>query len=397
MPVVTLLQAKENQKPVKIWTDEVEHEALAQMRRVASLPFIFKHVAGMPDIHLGKGATVGSVIATTDAIVPAAVGVDIGCGMNALRLSLNARDLPDNLSRVRAAIEDAVPLGAGGFHRQEQIKGGDGLAMGLHNMLQKHPDIIKHGNSKKFAHQLGTLGSGNHFIELCLDENNDVWVMLHSGSRGIGNMIGQYFIRLARKEMQSHQINLPDKDLAYLKEGATYFDDYVEAVDWAQSYAMENRELMMRNVLKALSQHLKPFRVTKEAINCHHNFVQKELHDGHRVWVTRKGAIRATQDELGIIPGSMGARSYIIRGKGNAESFCSCAHGAGRRFSRGAARSKFTVADLKQQTQGIECRKDKGILDEIPAAYKSIDKVMAMQTDLVDVVHELRQIVNVKG
>lgn len=397
MPVVTLLQAKNHQKPVKIWTDEIEHEALAQMRRIASLPFIFKHVAGMPDIHLGRGATVGSVIATTDAIIPAAVGVDIGCGMNALRLSIKASDLPDNLSQVRAAIEQAVPLGAGGCHRKEQIKGGDDLAMGLHRIMEKHPDIIKHGNSKKFAHQLGTLGSGNHFIELCLDENDDVWVMLHSGSRGIGNMIGQYFIRLAKQDMRIHNVNLPDKELAYLNEGAQHFDDYVEAVDWAQSYAMENRELMMRNVLLALKGHLKPFTVTKEAINCHHNFVQKELHDGHKVWVTRKGAIRAGEDELGIIPGSMGAKSYIIRGKGNAESFCSCAHGAGRKYSRTAARQQFTVEDLKHQTKGIECRKDKGILDEIPAAYKSIDKVMAMQTDLVDVVHELRQIVNVKG
>ncbi len=397
MPVVTLLTAKDKQKPVKIWTDEVEHEALAQMRRVASLPFIYKHVAGMPDIHLGKGATVGSVIATTDAVIPAAVGVDIGCGMNALRLSLKANDLPDNLSRIRAGIEQAVPLGAGGSHPKEQIKGGDPLAMGLGKVLGKHPGILKHGNPKKFATQLGTLGSGNHFIELCLDENDDVWVMLHSGSRGIGNQIGQYFIRLAKKDIQIHQLHVPDKDLAYLKEGTEHFDDYVEAVDWAQQYAMYNRERMMQAVLLVLREHLKGFRVTKEAINCHHNFVDRELHDGNRVWVTRKGAIRARQDELGIIPGSMGARSYIIKGKGNPESFCSCAHGAGRKLSRTAAKQRYSVSDLLEQTQGIECRKDKGVLDEIPSAYKSIDKVMQMQTDLVEVVHELRQIVNVKG
>lgn len=397
MPVVTLLQAKEQQKPVKIWTDEVDHEALSQMRRVASLPFIYKHVAGMPDIHLGKGATVGSVIATTDAVIPAAVGVDIGCGMNAVRLSLNASDLPDNLARIRAAIEDVVPLGAGGFHRKEQIRGGDAIARRLDVILEKHPGIAKHGNARKYAHQLGTLGSGNHFIELCLDENDDVWVMLHLGSRGIGNMIGQYFIRLAKQDMRVHQLNVPDKELSYLREGTEHFDDYVAAVDWAQEYAMQNREHMMNAVLRVLADHLKRFRVTKEAINCHHNFADREWHDGNHVWVTRKGAIRARDGELGIIPGSMGAKSYIVRGKGNAESFCSCAHGAGRKMSRTAAKSRFRVSDLERQTQGIECRKDKGVLDEIPAAYKSIDKVMSLQTDLVNVVHQLRQIVNVKG
>ncbi|WP_062269365.1 RtcB family protein [Endozoicomonas arenosclerae] len=397
MPVVTLLAAKDQQKPVKIWTDEVEHEALAQMRRVASLPFIYKHVAGMPDIHLGRGATVGSVIATTDAVIPAAVGVDIGCGMNAVRLSLKAHDLPDNLYQIRNDIERTIPLGAGGAHKSEQLAGGSVLAMGLSNILEKHPGISKHGNARKFAKQLGTLGSGNHFIELCLDENDDVWVMLHSGSRGIGNMIGQYFIRLARREMERHQIHLPDKELGYLKEGSEHFDDYVEAVAWAQDYAMQNREHMMNAVLRSLKHRLKKFTVTREAINCHHNFVEREIHDGDRVWVTRKGAIRAREGDLGIIPGSMGARSYIIRGKGNAESFCSCAHGAGRTMSRTAARNSFTQKDLREQTEGIECRKDKGVIDEIPAAYKNIDRVMDLQTDLVEVVHTLRQVVNVKG
>lgn len=397
MPVVTLLKAKNNQKPVKIWTDEIDHEALAQMRRVASLPFIFKHVAAMPDVHLGKGATVGSVIATTDAVIPAAVGVDIGCGMNAVRLSVNARELPDNLAPIRRDIEACIPLGAGGAHKHEKVQGGSLMAMQLDNILAKHPDIGRHGNTAKYAKQLGTLGSGNHFIELCLDENDDVWVMLHSGSRGIGNMIGQYFIRLARKEMQTHQVNLPDKDLAYLQEGTQYFDDYVEAVAWAQDYAMANRTHMMNAVLLSLRSHLKPFTVTKEAINCHHNFVEKELHDEQHVWVTRKGAIRARTDELGIIPGSMGAKSFIIKGKGNAESFCSCSHGAGRKMSRTAAKKAFSVEDLIAQTEGVECRKDLGVLDEIPGAYKSIDKVMDMQTDLVEVVHTLRQIVNVKG
>ena len=397
MPVVTELAAREGQVPVKIWTDEVTPQALEQMRRVASLPFIYKHVAGMPDIHLGKGATIGSVIATTEAIIPAAVGVDIGCGMNAVRLSLKAKDLPDNLFQIRCEIEKRVPLGPGGAHHKAQLVTNSLLAKRLNGILSRHPEVVKNSKPGKFAFQLGTLGSGNHFIELCLDEHDDVWVMLHSGSRGIGNQIGQYFIQLARKEMERHQINLPDKDLGYLKEGSDYFDDYVEAVAWAQEYALSNREHMMNIVLKILHKYLPPFAVTKEAINCHHNFVQQELHDGHQVWVTRKGAIRARSGELGIIPGSMGAKSYIIKGKGNPESFCSCAHGAGRNLSRTAAKKAFTVSDLKAQTQGVECRKDKGVLDEIPGAYKDIDKVMTMQNDLIEVVHTLKQIVNIKG
>ncbi|MET4693607.1 RtcB family protein [Endozoicomonas lisbonensis] len=397
MPVITQLKATKQGKPVKIWTDEVDAQTLEQMRKVASLPFIYKHVTGMPDIHLGKGATIGSVIATTDAIIPAAVGVDIGCGMNAVRLSLKASDLPDNLHAVRTSIEQRIPLGTGGTHKEAQIAENSPVVTGLRHILHKHPDIVRNMRADKFACQLGTLGAGNHFIELCLDENNDVWVMLHSGSRGIGNRIGQYFIQLPRKDMERQQVHLPDRDLGYLKEGSEYFDDYVQAVVWAQDYAMRNREHMMNAVLIALRSGLKPFTVTEEAINCHHNFVEQELHDGNQVWVTRKGAIRARSQELGIIPGSMGAKSYIIRGKGNPESFCSCAHGAGRTMSRTAAKKAFSVRDLEDQTQGIECRKDKGVLDEIPGAYKNIDKVMALQDDLVEVVHTLRQIVNIKG
>lgn len=397
MPVITLLEGTEIQKPVKIWTDEVSPQALEQMRKVASLPFIHKHVAGMPDIHLGKGATVGSVIATTEAIIPAAVGVDIGCGMNAVQLSLKASDLPENLLAIRNGIEKVIPLGAGGQHKEAQIAGDSSVALGLKRILEKHPNIIQRGNRDKFVRQMGSLGSGNHFIELCLDEQDNLWVMLHSGSRGIGNQIGQYFIQLARKDMERQQIHLPDRDLGYLKEGSEYFDDYVDAVAWAQNYALLNREHMMNSILKTLRLHLKPFTVINEAINCHHNFVEQEFHDGQQVWVTRKGAIRARNDELGIIPGSMGARSYIIRGKGNPEAFCSCAHGAGRTMSRTAAKKTFNVRDLEDQTQGIECRKDKGVLDEIPGAYKNIDKVMSLQKDLVEVVRTLRQIVNVKG
>ncbi|MCW7552405.1 RtcB family protein [Endozoicomonas gorgoniicola] len=394
---MTVLEGSDNQKPVKIWTDEVSPQALEQMRKVASLPFIYKHVAGMPDIHLGKGATIGSVIATTDAIIPAAVGVDIGCGMNAVQLTLKATDLPDNLLPIRHGIEKVIPLGAGREHKEAQLSGNSLVARGLQRILEKHPSIIQRGSRDKFVRQMGSLGSGNHFIELCLDEHDNVWVMLHSGSRGIGNQIGQYFIQLARKDMERQQIHLPDRDLGYLKEGSDFFDDYVEAVAWAQNYALLNREHMMNNILMVLCKHLKPFTIMDEAINCHHNFVEQELHDGQQVWVTRKGAIRARNSELGIIPGSMGAKSYIIRGKGNPEAFCSCAHGAGRSMSRTAAKKAFSVRDLEDQTRGIECRKDKGVLDEIPGAYKNIDKVISLQGDLVEVVRTLRQIINVKG
>lgn len=246
--------------------------------------------------------------------------------------------------------------------------------------------------------QLGTLGSGNHFIELCLDENDDVWIMLHSGSRGIGNMIGSYFIEKAKKRMEQYFITLPDGDLAYLPEDTDDFNDYVEAVGWAQNYALENRRVMMEAVIAALRRHIpKEFTITQEAINCHHNYVEKENHFGRNMWVTRKGAIRARVGDLGIIPGSMGQRSYIVRGKGNVESYCSCSHGAGRSMSRAEARRRFTVADLKEQTAGVECNKTDAVLDEIPAAYKDIDLVMENQKDLIEIVHTLKQVLNVKG
>ncbi|MFO1422502.1 MAG: RtcB family protein [Candidatus Competibacteraceae bacterium] len=323
------------------------------------------------------------------------------CGMNAVRLSLKASQLPDNLRPVRAAIEAAVPVGFA-MHADKPgvpasaIRALDG---GLDRIVGKHPGILKMQKhvERIWAQQLGTLGGGNHFIELCLDENQDVWVMLHSGSRGIGNIIGRYFIDLARKDMGKHLINLPDRDLAYLQEGAEHFDDYVEAVRWAQDYAMTNRREMMRLILAALARQLPPFTLTQEAINCHHNYVAVEHHFGENLFITRKGAIRAGVGDLGIIPGSMGARSYIVRGKGEPESFCSCAHGAGRRMSRGQAKKKFDPQDLIAQTAGVECRKDAGVIDEIPGAYKPIDEVMAHQTDLVEVVHTLKQVVCVKG
>jgi tRNA-splicing ligase RtcB len=390
---------EEGARPIKIWTDEIEEQALTQAKNLARLPFIAGNgVALMPDVHAGKGSTIGSVIATDKAIIPAAVGVDIGCGMNAVRLSLKASDLPDSLLAIRHQIERDVPLGAGGVHKEldySSLK----VMMDLNPIASRNiQEVLGDKALDKARRQLGTLGSGNHFIELCLDENNDVWVMLHSGSRGIGNMIGSYFIEKAKRRMEQYFIHLLDGDLAYIPEDTDDFKEYMEAVEWAQNYALENRRVMMDAVIAALRRHiLVEFTITQEAINCHHNYVARENHFGRNLWVTRKGAIRAREGDLGIIPGSMGQRSYIVRGKGNLESYCSCSHGAGRTMSRAAARKKFTVADLESQTAGVECRKDDAVLDEAPGAYKNIDKVMENQKDLVEVVHVLKQVLCVKG
>ena len=392
--------------PIEAWIDgvPVEDAARRQLFNIAALPFIHSHVAVMPDVHLGKGATVGSVIATRGAIVPAAVGVDIGCGMMAVRTTLTAGDLPDSLAKLRSGIEAAVPHGGIG------LKGGwkdgvpnavgrlfadSGLAKGLEELEEKHPAI--HG-AQSVTH-LGSLGGGNHFIEVCLDEEERVWAMLHSGSRGIGNRIGSFFIARAREALDKRQLTrpLPDKDLAWLEEGEPLFEDYVAAVAWAQEFARHNREVMMAAVLRVMRQQLPAFQMQKAAINCHHNYVEREAHFGASVWVTRKGAVRAGAGDLGIIPGSMGAKSYIVRGKGNAQSFQSCAHGAGRKMSRGEAKRRFTLADHVAATAAVECRKDQGVIDETPMAYKDIDAVMAAQDDLVEIVHTLRQVVCVKG
>ena len=386
--------------PVKIFTNDIDSDSIEQLKKMAQLQFIHSHIAVMPDVHVGKGATVGSVIPTQHAIIPAAVGVDIGCGMNAVRLNLKASQLPDNLAPLRHAIERKVPVG---FELHKQIKAKASsiipLEKRLQPIIQKHPGLVR--MLRKFdatwQKQLGTLGGGNHFIELCLDENQDVWIMLHSGSRGLGNVIGTYFIELAKKEAQHRFGHVPDKDLSYFAEGSASFNDYVEAVEWAQNYAFENRREMMRLILEAIRPLLPPFQMTKEAINCHHNYVSRENHFGEDLLITRKGAIRAGQDELGIIPGSMGARSYIVKGKANPESFCSCSHGAGRKMSRNKAKLLFSQDDLIQQTQGIECRKDAGVIDEIPSAYKDIDQVMANQSDLIEIVHTLKQILCIKG
>jgi len=552
MPVKMVLN--KGKVPVKIYTKEVESSALDQLNNIARLPFVHSHVAAMPDVHTGIGATVGAVIPTKGAIIPAAVGVDIGCfvgetkiplidgteatlkelverggehwvfvinkekkitgakatakltrknaplmkivldndeeiictpdhqfllrdggwceardlqpkmslmpfksplpliirgarmnfgepvdnhkvksvehldrqedvycltvpeyenfalsagvfvhncGMNATRLSINANQLPDNLKTVRRAIEEAIPVG---FNKHKSIRAKNSTIIALNKVLDKqiigkHPAITKmlKKTYETWTQQLGTLGGGNHFIELCLDENQDVWIMLHSGSRGIGNVIGRYFTGLAKKDMERHMAQLPARDLAYFTEGAKHFDDYVEAVHWAQEYALFNRREMMRLIMEALRKALPPFQITKEAINCHHNYVAIEEHFGEQVFLTRKGAISAYDGELGIIPGSMGAKSYIVRGKGNPESFCSCSHGAGRRMSRTEAKCRFNKNDMEIQTQGVECRKDEDVIDEIPGAYKSIEEVMENQNDLVDVVHTLKQVVCVKG
>ncbi len=390
----------EGRVPVKIYTGEIEPAARAQLVNISRLPIVHHHVAAMPDVHLGIGATVGSVIPTVRAIIPAAVGVDIGCGMMATRLSLDADDLDEKaLKKVFNQISRDVPVGFDQHdERSARTHASKPFQKSLRKILEGHPGIGKRiGKNSHWAYQLGSLGGGNHFIEVCLDESNRVWVMLHSGSRGIGNAIGSYFIELARKDAERTQLQLPDRDLAYFPEGAAHFADYVEAVGWAQDYARANREEMMDIVLEALARHLPGFEVTGGAVNCHHNYVEREEHFGEQVWLTRKGAIRARTGELGIIPGSMGARSYIVRGKGAAESFHSCAHGAGRRMSRNAAQKAFSLQDLATQTEGVICRKDKGVLDEIPGAYKNIDEVMANQSDLVEVVHTLKQVLCVKG
>jgi tRNA-splicing ligase RtcB (3'-phosphate/5'-hydroxy nucleic acid ligase) len=383
--------------PVKVYTGEIEAAARQQLVNISRLPIVHPHVAAMPDVHLGIGATVGSVIPTRKAIIPAAVGVDIGCGMMATRLSLTANELDEAaLKKVFAQISRDVPVGFG--QHDDGRDAAKPFKKALAKIMEKHPGIGKRvGRKSHWAQQIGTLGGGNHFIEVCLDESGRVWAMLHSGSRGIGNAIGSYFIELAKKDSLRNNVQLPDRDLAYFPEGAQHFDDYVEAVGWAQDYARANREEMMDLVLDALHRHLPAFDVTDQAVNCHHNYVEGEEHYGEKVWLTRKGAIRARAGELGIIPGSMGVRSYIVRGKGAAESFHSCAHGAGRRMSRNAAQKLYKVDDLVEQTRGVICRKDKGVIDEIPGAYKNIDEVMANQSDLVDIVHTLKQVICVKG
>ena len=393
--------------PIKMWTQgvPVEDAAMQQLINAARMPIVSPHIAVMPDVHLGIGATIGSVIPTRKAIIPAAVGVDIGCGMMACKTTLVAADLPDNLGPLRSAIERAVPHGStpkrsgrdtGSWENPPELVdvAWASLVGEFEALCELHPRFINTNNRK----HLGTLGSGNHFIEVCLDEAGAVWFMLHSGSRGVGNAIGSHFIELAKKDAEMHQRNLPDVDLAYLEEGAQYFGDYVRSVGWAQKFARLNREVMMQNLIATVKKVIpKPFDAHLEAVNCHHNYVSQERHFGEDVFVTRKGAVSAKKGELGIIPGSMGARSFIVRGLGNPDSFESCSHGAGRVMSRTKAKKIYTVEDQIRATEGVECRKDANVIDEIPMAYKDIAAVMAAQKDLVEVVYVLKQVLCVKG
>jgi len=389
---------------IKAWVDgvQVEDQARKQLDNIAAMPFIHKHVAIMPDVHWGMGATVGSVIPTKGAIIPAAVGVDIGCGMMAVRTSLVASDLPDNLHGIRTAIEQRIPHGRtdnGGDN--DRGAWGEGRYMGgliteMQEIVDKHPKLEQ--ASRKAARHVGTLGTGNHFVEVCLDQDDRVWIMLHSGSRGIGNKIGSYFIELAKQDMRKWFVNLPDIDLAYLPQGTDHFNDYMQAVSWAQRFARHNREAMMNAAIEAMHSVIaKPFHTDCEAVNCHHNYVSTEKHFGENVFLTRKGAVSAKDGELGIIPGSMGAKSFIVRGKGNRDSFCSCSHGAGRSMSRTEAKRRFTIEDHIAAMGSVEARTDADVIDETPMAYKDIDAVMAAQSDLVDIVHTLKQVVCVKG
>lgn len=395
--------------PLKLWDSHApfEHGAMQQLRNIAQLPFIHSHVAGMPDVHQGIGATVGSVIATKQAIVPAAVGVDIGCGMMAVRTNLEAWMLPDNCDEIRADIERVVPKGFESTSGCNFTKGGwtitpnSVVSVWNHRFYDRWKKIIaKHPKvDGKTSNQLGSMGGGNHFIELCLDEDDRVWVMLHSGSRGTGNRIGTYFIEKARNLFEQNKMDffLPDRDLAFLAQGTDLFDDYIEAMNFAQDYAMANREIMMDRVLTILRGHFPTVKTDKSAINCHHNYATMENHFGDNVWVTRKGAVRARKDDLGIIPGSMGTGSFIVRGLGNADSFCSCSHGAGRVMSRSEAKRRIKLEDHIEAVKGISCRTDVHVIDESPAAYKDIGKVMEAQADLVEILHRLRQFVNIKG
>ena len=394
---------------VRAWTAgvPVEDDAWAQVCNVAALPIVAGPVAVMPDVHLGKGAAVGTVIPTRAALIPAAVGVDIGCGMVAVQTTLTASDLPDSLASLRAAIERAIPVGFAAHKDVPRLD--DALAEGV-ALERRRADIVRRFDrlaimdrvakyqAKRVTHQLGSLGGGNHFIELCVDEDDRVWAMLHSGSRNVGNTIGETAIAMARRRAEREHIHLPDRDLAWLDEGSAEFDDYVEGLGWAQEYAALNRDIMLGLVLAALRRAIpKAVAVRETAVNCHHNYAQREKHGGRTLWITRKGAVSARDGELGIIPGSMGGRSFIVRGAGNAAAYQSCSHGAGRRMSRGEARRRFTRADLAAQTAGVECRKDGGVIDETPGAYKDIDAVMAAQADLVRIVHTLKQVLCVKG
>lgn len=383
------------EKPVLSWAShDLASDEMKMAKNVASLPFVFKHVALMPDVHLGKGALVGSVIATKDAIVPAAVGVDIGCGMSAIKIPFQASQLEGKLKKIRQEIEANIPVG---FDENKEIETKVTNWQGWRDFNNLHSGVQR--LEAKAIKQLGSLGGGNHFIELCLDTEEQLWLMLHSGSRHIGNKLAECHISTAKELAKLAGLKLPDPDLAYFVANTPEFEAYWRDLQWVQNYARFNRDVMMSRFKTIVEKHLNGGKPCKPLItvNCHHNYAEKEMHFGEEVYVTRKGAVRAREQDYGIIPGSMGAKSFIVKGKGNHDSFCSCSHGAGRRMSRAKAKQEFDVADLIQQTEGIECRKDRGVIDEIPSAYKPIEEVMNQQTDLVEVVATLRQVVCVKG
>lgn len=382
-------------KPVLSWANHALGGQETQMaKNVAGLPFVFKHVALMPDVHLGKGALVGSVVATTDAIVPAAVGVDVGCGVSAIKTLFTAEQLEGKLKKIRLDMEAAIPVG---FNENKVVEKSVTNWQGWADFKNLHSGVQR--LESKAMNQMGSLGGGNHFLELCLDSEDRVWLMLHSGSRNIGNMLAQNHISTAKELVKLADVRLPDLDLAYFVSGTPEFAAYWHDLQWAQDYARFNRDVMMARFKRIVEKHLVGGKPTKAllSVNCHHNYAEKEVHFGESVYVTRKGAVRAREEDYGIIPGSMGSKSFIVKGKGNADSYCSCSHGAGRLMSRNKAKLNFTLDDLIEQTKGVECRKDEGILDEIPGAYKSIDTVMSNQADLVEVVATLKQVVCVKG
>jgi tRNA-splicing ligase RtcB len=399
--------------PVKEWTIgvEVEEEARKQLFNVASMPFIYKYISAMPDVHLGMGATIGSVIPTIKAVMPAAVGSDIGCGVAGIQTTLKASHLPHNLFDTRMEIEKAIPHGRTDNGGPNDIGAWQDIPASVeiawaelepeyNELCKKHPGLLTKTHPKK---HLGTLGSSssNHFCEVCIDENQDVWLTIHSGSRGVGSRIGSYFLDLAKKEAEKWYFKdyLPDINLAFLPEDSLYFEDYIRAVNWAQKFASKNREIMIENTVKALRNcnGIPKFETKGPFINNHHNYVAKECHFGRNVWVTRKGAVRARRGDLSVIPGSMCAKTFIVNGLGNEESFCSASHGAGRKMSRTEARKTFTVEDHRAAVAGVECRVDEGIIDETPGSYKDIELVMEAQKDLVEIVHTLKQVICVKG
>ncbi len=388
---MSLTILKGERVPILIWADlaELESEAIDQLKNVAKLPWVFSHVAAMPDVHAGIGATIGSVIAMKGAVAPAAVGVDIGCGMAAVRTSLTGSMLPASLGALRQAVEQAVPTGFSEHRDPVAWPAAEALFKEFRNLDPRVRDL-----EAKARRQLGTLGSGNHFIELCLDEEQRVWVMLHSGSRHVGKELAEAHI--ARAKRLAHNAGLSDRNLAVFLEGSSEFEAYRHDLFWAQVYARENRAVML-HLLKGVLARFFPSVLFDEPVLCHHNYVDREQHFGEDVFVTRKGAIRAQTGELGIIPGSMGTRSYIVRGLGGADAFRSASHGAGRRMSRSRAKKVFTAADVARQTKDVECRKDPGVIDELPGAYKDIDHVMELQRDLVESVHTLKQVLCVKG